>query len=286
MNFNRVLALTVSAAFLFSCKAKEQESKTNFNIGGIIGGVIGGAITATKMRNLSPADEKDLGKKLHKNYIKSGQFKIHDDPVLEDWVRSIGVQIVPHLKRDESAYTNPDYYEFIVVDDKSPNAFATLGGYTYVTTGLLSFLDSEAALAGVIAHELGHLDNKDSINKMADNSIFAGALQGADLGSAGNIANLAYFLGTNKNSRDVEFRADKSGMKYLKKTNYAPSEMLQFFEKLKSEGQGRSLAILSTHPNPEDRLARLKAMLKEKHYEGAGKSKVDYESKVCYRISC
>ena len=75
-------------------------------------------------------------------------------------------------------------------------------------------------------------------------------------------------------------------MKYLKKTNYAPSEMLQFFEKLKLEGQGRSLAILSTHPNPEDRLARLKAMLKEKHYEGAGKSKVDYESKVCYRISC
>jgi predicted Zn-dependent protease len=137
------------------------------------------------------------------------------------------------------------------------NAFCTPGGYIYVYTGLIKFLDNETQLAGVMGHEIAHADKRHSANQMVKNygvTALASILTGG--GEPGALSTLAKGLIGLSFSRADETEADKFSVKYLNGTSYDGRGAKYFFEKLIAAGQtGGTPAFLSTHPNPETRVA-------------------------------
>jgi len=150
----------------------------------------------------------------------------------------------------------------IIQDDETLNAFAAPGGFLYFYTGLIKYLDDEAHLAGVMAHEIAHADLRHStrtMTKVYGYSLLLNIILGKDSGELANIASdLALGLGSLKFSRDHEYEADRYSVQYLEDTEYNPRGIKGFFEKLIAQGlfdaEESGPAWLSTHPNPPDRL--------------------------------
>jgi len=150
----------------------------------------------------------------------------------------------------------------IIKRDDVLNAFCTPGGYIYVYTGLIKFLDNETQLAGVMGHEIAHADKRHSANQMVKNygvSALVSILSGG--GQPGALSTLASQLIGLSFSRTDETEADKFSVKYLNGTSYDGRGAKYFFEKLIAAGQtGGTPAFLSTHPNPENRVADITAV--------------------------
>ena len=163
------------------------------------------------------------------------------------------------------ALPNADKFEWKVniIDQPVLNAFAVPGGHLYFYTGLMKYLDDESQLAGVMAHEIAHICMGHSTRQMtkqmgvstaialvtAYKNNVATQLGGAALNS---IAAMAF-------SRSDEYQADEYAVRSLAGTKYDPRGVAGFFIKLEEEGKtgGRSLAFLSTHPSPVDRIERI-----------------------------
>ncbi len=148
----------------------------------------------------------------------------------------------------------------IIKDDKTINAFCTPGGYIYVYTGLLKFLDNEASLAGVLGHEIAHAERRHATKRITAAYGVQAALSialGQNPSMFDQIAsNLFTNLGFLKNSRDDEEEADNFSMMYLRSTEYYPGAIRYFFDKIldtKKGGDGMFERLLSTHPLPKDR---------------------------------
>ncbi|MFC2123966.1 M48 family metalloprotease [Bacteroidota bacterium] len=149
----------------------------------------------------------------------------------------------------------------IIYDDEVLNAFCTPGGYIYVYTGLIKYLDTEDQLAGVMGHEIGHADLRHSSRQLQTQygiSFLLGLAFGENQSQletvAGQIAGTVVGL---KYSRTYESEADDNSVKYLKPTDYACNGASGFFKKIRDEGHcsDNSWAVwLSTHPDPCDRI--------------------------------
>lgn len=141
----------------------------------------------------------------------------------------------------------------IIHDDSTLNAFCTPGGYIYVYTGILKFLDSEDQLAGVLGHEIGHADMRHSTRQM---TTMFGVQVLAEI-IAGNRAMLKQVttaLVGLKFSRKHETEADERSVMYLCPTQYNAAGAAGFFQKIEKMGGARQPEFLSTHPNPENRI--------------------------------
>lgn len=141
----------------------------------------------------------------------------------------------------------------IIHDDSTLNAFCTPGGYIYVYTGILKYLDNEAQLAGVLGHEIAHADFRHSTRQMTQMygvqtllSIIAGDHQ--------QLAQITSGLVGLKFSRNHEAEADKGSVTYLCPTVYQADGGAGFFEKINAAGGSQVPEFLSTHPNPENRI--------------------------------
>lgn len=149
----------------------------------------------------------------------------------------------------------------IIKKDDVLNAFCTPGGYIYVYTGLIKYLDNETQLAGVMGHEIAHADKRHSANQMVKQYGLNTLISVLTGGSAGELSTLAANLLLLKYGRDDESEADKFSVKYLNGTSYDARGAKYFFEKLIASGQGGSTpAFLSTHPNPDTRVADITAV--------------------------
>lgn len=145
----------------------------------------------------------------------------------------------------------------IIHDDKTLNAFCTPGGYIYVYTGIIKYLDSEDALAGVMGHEIAHADKRHSTESMTREygvstllAIVAGQNQSQLIALAKNLSDLKY-------SRTHETEADSYSVKYLSGTNYRCNGAASFFEKIQANGGSSVPAFLSTHPDPGNRVQNI-----------------------------
>ena len=141
----------------------------------------------------------------------------------------------------------------VIHDDSTLNAFCTPGGYIYVYTGILKFMDSEDQLAGVLGHEMGHADMRHSTRQMT--TMFGVQLMLDVL--AGDRAALKQVTGALiglKFSRKHETEADQRSVEYLCPTDYNAAGGAGFFEKIQAMGGSRVPAFLSTHPDPGDRI--------------------------------
>ncbi|MCB0734665.1 MAG: M48 family metalloprotease [Flavobacteriales bacterium] len=142
----------------------------------------------------------------------------------------------------------------IIHDDSVLNAFCTPGGYIYVYTGLIKFLESEDQLAGVMGHEIAHADERHSteaLTKQYGTEVLFAILFGNDQGTLAQIAKGMIGL---KYSRTNESEADMRSVDYLYPTEYDARGAARFFEKIIAAGGGGGPEFLSTHPNPDNRV--------------------------------
>ena len=165
----------------------------------------------------------------------------------------------------------------IIDDDKTLNAFAVPGGYLYVYTGLIKYLDSEDQLAGVMGHEIAHAAQRHSTQQMtkiygidAVRQILTGN-QDADA-----LSQLALGLVSLKFSRKHESEADAYGVSYMCGTNYYAAGSAGFFEKIQAESSSRPPQFLSTHPDPGNRVQNIKAKSQELGCRGKNLNKAEY----------
>ncbi|GAO30293.1 hypothetical protein JCM15548_12554 [Geofilum rubicundum JCM 15548] len=164
-----------------------------------------------------------------------------------------------------------DWDVYIIQDDNVLNAFAVPGGKTFYYTGLIKFLDNEASLAGVMAHEMAHADKRHSTSVMTKQygySVLLSVILGSNESTAVDILeSLAMGLGSLKFSRDHEYEADEAAVTYLYRTDYDARGVAYFFEKMDPEEQSAVEVYLSTHPSPVDRIEKIH----ERHQELGGK---------------
>jgi predicted Zn-dependent protease len=208
---------------------------------------------------LSEEDEMKLAEQVHQELQQ--QARLVQDRSINDYVNSVGQRLARASGRPNIPW------RFYVVDDKSINAFATLGGRVYVHTGLLAATQSEAQLASVLGHEIGHIVGRhglENVKKSQKYGLLAGLAQiggailggqaGANLGGlAGNLIAGGFLM---KHSRDAEREADYLGLYDLKSSGYNTGGMVEMFEILQEVSASSPDAlgsILASHPAPSER---------------------------------
>jgi predicted Zn-dependent protease len=210
------------------------------------------------------------------------QFGIYESKGLQDYINGVGQKMVPYSHRPDLAY------HFAVLDTAVVNAFAAPGGYIYVTRGILALMGSEAELAAVLGHEMGHVAARHSMKQLsgqmlAQIGLTVGSLLSKDVRKLAGLAGIGMQLLFLKFSRSDEYQADSLGIDYARKAQYAPSEMLRFFtalENMVTDAGGQSIpTFLSTHPMTSDRIAKVKALVSSQDVRLAVK-KEPYLNKV------
>jgi predicted Zn-dependent protease len=167
----------------------------------------------------------------------------------------------------------------IIHDDSTLNAFCTPGGYIYVYTGILKFLDSEDQLAGVLGHEIGHADMRHSTRQMT--TMFGiQVLQDVILGKRDAIKQVTAALVGLKFSRKHETEADERSVIYLCPTEYNADGGAAFFEKIQALGGARQPEFLSTHPDPGNRIEHFRNSKITLGCTGSKDFKTEYKAMV------
>lgn len=212
---------------------------------------------------MSEEQEVALGKKAHQQILQ--QYTVYDDPALQEYVRNIVAELSVQSHRSEL-----DFHA-TVLDSPQVNAFALPGGYVYVTRGIMAYMNSEAELAGVLGHEIGHVTARHGVRQQSSAQV-AGILTAAiaiatksrEVGNAANQASTALIRGY---GREHELEADRLGAEYLAKVGYDPEEMINVvgilksqedFDKKVAKEEGREPrayhGTFSTHPSNDKRL--------------------------------
>ncbi len=212
---------------------------------------------------LSPQQEAQIGSEQHPQILQ--EFGgAYDDPELSAYVDSIGQFLAQTQDRSDVNYT------FTVLNSPVVNAFALPGGYVYVTRGLLALADTEAELAGVLAHEIGHVAARHGAERYGQGVV-------ANLGltllgmvtkseAIAGVAQLGALAAIQGYSREQEHEADFLGVQYLSRAGFDPGAMSGFLNKLGAHSrlQGEILGqsdaggfdIFATHPRTADRVQR------------------------------
>lgn len=173
------------------------------------------------------------------------------------------------LASGELRYADRFDWDVYIVDKDVLNAFALPGGNTFYYTGLIKYLDDEASLAGVMAHEFAHCDLRHTTNrltKMYGYQMLASLILGDDPSLAASIAaDLALGLQALSFSRSDEYEADEHAVKFIYPTNWDSRGVAYFFEKMELEEGADWMIYFSTHPHPNDRIDKI-----YEHHENLG----------------
>lgn len=194
---------------------------------------------------------------------------LHQDKRLQTLVDAVGQRLVEKSIARETPYR----YEFhLLADESTINAFALPGGQIFITYALFSKLN-EDQLAGVLGHEIGHVIGRHSAERIADSNFWRTVSMGATVGAdAGGIVSS---IGQNtllKNGREDELESDRLGVLTMIRAGYEPEEMIRVMELLKkAAGTDRVPEFQSTHPDPENRIEKIKEAIEEYRRSGVAK---------------
>jgi predicted Zn-dependent protease len=228
-----------------------------------------------QLANLSDRDEIRLGRQIDQQLKADGLRLYNRNPEINNYVNEIGQRLAASSDRPNLPYT------FQVVEDDSINAFATMGGFVYIHTGLIEAADTEAELAGVVAHEIGHITGRHAINQMRDAALASG-IAGALEVDQDTLVNLGVQLALQlPNSREAEYDADRRGFHNMGRAGYDTRGFVTFMQKLESGG-GSPPEFLSTHPNPGNRVNNLQGMHNSGEYNnnGNGSDPAAYQRRI------
>lgn len=219
--------------------------------------------------NMYPVSEdislgNDIQQKIESD---TANYPMYKEPVIQEYLQSMVNEI---LKSPLIKHKKDFSYKVYVIDKDVINAFCTPGGYIYVYTGLMKFLDNEATLAAVLAHEIAHAELRHATQRMTSSygvDILNQAIKNQTDNEYADVAsNLFSGMSLLQNSRDNEYEADEFSFKYLQSTQWFPGAALHFFQKviaLVEAGNGNSLdRLMSTHPLSMDRIEKLTELMK------------------------
>lgn len=203
---------------------------------------------------VSESQEIQMGREADESIVRS--LGLVEDEGWQEYVQRLGDRMASQSERPSLPWT------FRVVDDPVVNAFALPGGFVYITRGILGHFSSEAELAGVLGHEIGHVTARHSVNQLsrtqlAQLGLGVGTILAPDLAPLAQAAEAGLGLLFLSYGREDERQADELGLRYMTREAYDPREMAETFEMLADasgarEG-GRVPAFLSTHPDPLER---------------------------------
>jgi predicted Zn-dependent protease len=212
---------------------------------------------------VSESQEIQMGKEAAAQVAQTIGF--YNDAKVQSYVAEIGKRMAEKSERPNLPW------EFHVVDDAAVNAFAIPGGFIYLTRGLMGAINTEAELATVLGHEIGHVTYRHSVQQiskaqLAQLGLGIGSILSSDIARFGQLASAGLGILFLKYGRDAENQADQAGFRYALEQKYDVEEMPKVFVTLNrlSEaggGGGRLPEWLSTHPNPENRIQRIEKML-------------------------
>lgn len=212
---------------------------------------------------MSEAEEINLGHKYHQQITK--EMPVYPDPKLAAYVEQVGQRMARVGDRPQLQF------HFTLLDSKAVNAFALPGGYIYITRGLLAYLNTEAELAAVLGHEIGHVTARHSVRQQSAataTGLAAAILQAATgVQSSGDLFNVAGKAVLSGYGREHELEADRLGARYLARAGYDPQAMIEvigvlknqeLFEKQRAREEGREPrsyhGVFASHPRNDKRL--------------------------------
>jgi predicted Zn-dependent protease len=227
------------------------------------------------------------GQKGHQEVLQ--EYGVFKNPALQSYVNDLGQKLAAQSHRNQLQW------HFTVLDSPDINAFALPGGYVYVTRGIMAYLDSEADLAGVIGHEIGHVTARHGAQRATSQQnagigVFAASILGAVLesqgfGGAGQLAGqvsqtvAAGYVASY--GREQELQADGLGAEYLSRVRYDPRNMIDVITVLKNQERfaadqakedGRAAPAqgnwLASHPSNDQRLQTITQLASQ--YKGTG----------------
>lgn len=223
---------------------------------------------------VSTEEEEDIGRETHPQVL--AEFGgVYYDPGFAAYVESVGQKVaaVTELQGFE--------YKFTILDSPTVNAFALPGGYIYVTRGLLALASSEAELAGVLSHELAHVNARHGAQRLsgmkAETRICETFGCDFEVPVLSDMAAVGVKMAFGGFTRDQELEADRLGLRYLAEAGYDPRAVGTFLRKLKAqrdfeariagltEEQRDSHGYSSTHPLTEDRIDQATALIDDSH---------------------
>jgi len=211
---------------------------------------------------MSEAQEVALGKQSHAQILK--QYPRYKDERIQRYVNNIGQQLAKKSHRSNLRFT------FTVVDSPDINAFALPGGYIYVTRGIMAYMNSEAELAGVLGHEIGHVTARHGVRQQSAQTMTGLLGAAVAVGTKGKYNDL---IGTASQAlvsgygREHELEADRLGAEYLARTGRDPEQMIEVVGVLKDQevfdrdvakAEGREPrayhGLFASHPRNDRRL--------------------------------
>ncbi len=245
------------------------------------------AVFVSNARAITIKEEKELSREFLK--VVASRYQIIEDPVITDYVNSVGQKILAALP------PQPFTYHFYVIKEDTFNAFASPAGHIFINSGLLESLENEAELAGIIGHEISHvvcrhisqrIERSKKINMATMAGMVAGIFLGAGGAAAAGNAVAIGSLATGQSlalsySREDERQADEIGLKYLTKAGYGGKGLLTSLEKIRSKqwfGSDQIPHYLLTHPASEERMAYIGTWLERHRLENQNKPKEQIEA--------
>ncbi len=219
---------------------------------------------------VSESQEIQMGRQADSQVIAS--IGLYADPALQSYIQGLGTKLATTSERANLPWT------FRVVDDPAVNAFAIPGGFVYVTRGILAHMTTEAELATVMGHEIGHVTARHTAHEMsreqvAGLSVAIGSIASSQIAKYAGVASQALGVLFLKFSRDNENQADELGVRYSSRANYDSRQMvdvMRMLDKITAEGGGRLPEWLATHPNPGNRIAHINAVIARMQTNFAG----------------
>ena len=205
---------------------------------------------------VSESQEIEMGKQGSQEILAT--MPLMPDPV-QQYVRGVATQLVRVGERPGLPWN------FYVLDDATVNAFAFPGGFIFLTRGILTHMNSEAELAGVLGHEIGHVTARHTAQQLtkaqlAQTGLVVGSIFSETIAGLAGVASTGLGLMFMKFGRDAEYQADELGFRYMTRINYDPKAMSSMFTMLQRQGElgggGRLPEWQSTHPDPENRVGR------------------------------
>ncbi|MBC7835322.1 MAG: M48 family metallopeptidase [Phycisphaerales bacterium] len=230
-----------------------------------------------EMQHVAMSTEQEVALGLQAREEMAAQFGgLHPDAQGQETVDRVGQRLVAANALDNL----PWQFEFhLLGDEKTINAFALPGGQIFITAALYTRLQTEAQLAGVLGHEIGHVVERHGSEHLAKAQLTQGLVGAVGVGAAdgasggqmaaaaasmvGNMINLKY-------GRGDELESDSRGVEYMAKAGYDPTAMIHVMQVLAeaSGDRGGQPEFFATHPNPENRLDQIRAAIRKLYPQG------------------
>ncbi len=225
----------------------------------------------TQRVNMSAEQEIQLGLQALPSMINEhhGLSRKHID---SQYVKTVGARLLNALETKLLSEGKKQPYSFdfhLLADSQMVNAFALPGGQVFVTEALLNHMQNADQLAGVLGHEIGHVLERHSAQRMTKSGFIgnlarAAGMAGGDMGSM-QVAKVVGDLMNKKFSRDDEFESDRWGIELMVLAGYDPRMMLQVMDILQQTGGGNGPSFLSTHPAPAERKKDIERLIRERY---------------------